>query len=409
MNAETIVDLILKIIAAITGIITVVISIIQIKNIKEGRTPPIDKSIRRERIRQKQTYIPIFILGAVFMLLSFGMAVYIVVEEKDVPSFAMFIFRVILAISSGGVVAALPNFLTFEVKSSLKASGSLLIFAIVYLVNPPGYVQKQVLEITKITQNTQISPSTDTSSPTSSLSSSEKQYFENLKYANTIATAVEPLKKNSFIGTLYDGKKDTYYKINLKKGDGIVVVLKHMENATLYMYLLDENENKLPDDLSSATSTNLSIDHGKYRSYEYTAPQNRTIYVKITPGYLFTGEYLIGFYDKYGENKRDFYGSLGTSKKISEGSFERKEDSLDDWYMVEVNEGKTLTVNVKAQIDKNYMSIDLVDQTGTVLVSKSPIKDGQTGELLKKASVNSKYFIRIYDQFGRYYLTYSIQ
>jgi hypothetical protein len=90
-----------------------------------------------------------FAAGIIFLLILLGIGVYILVRKdaRKVPKEAMYIFRVILALAGAAFAAILPGFLNIEAKLAalaIQAGGALAVFIIIYWINPPGLLEKQV-------------------------------------------------------------------------------------------------------------------------------------------------------------------------------------------------------------------------------------------------------------------------
>jgi energy-coupling factor transporter transmembrane protein EcfT len=90
--------------------------------------------------------IAAFTTGTIFLSLLLGIACYIAfgLKEEPVPS-AMFIFRVILALAAAGFTTVLTGFLEINGKIvdwEFRAAGTLAVFIVIYLVNPPDRLNK---------------------------------------------------------------------------------------------------------------------------------------------------------------------------------------------------------------------------------------------------------------------------
>jgi len=87
-----------------------------------------------------------FLFGTSFIAVLLGIAVTIMMRERPVPSEAMFIFRVVLALAAGGVGAVLPGLIDLKIGSAnqtlVQAGGALALTVLVYLFNPPSQVEK---------------------------------------------------------------------------------------------------------------------------------------------------------------------------------------------------------------------------------------------------------------------------
>lgn len=233
---------------------------------------------------------------------------------------------------------------------------------------------------------------------------SEDQYFKSLALATTMSSAVAPLKKNQFIKTYRDNKTDTYYKVDLKEGEGLTAVLKpQIDKDYMQMYLCNESGSQL--------SYSGGIYNGKYGLVSGKATHNTTVYIRVTG---ITGVYYLGFYDHYNNNlpslndERDFFGSLNTAKKITNEVITRNDSNLEEYYRVDVKEGQTLSVSISAQIDKNYLQMYLYDAEGSQLSYSGGIYNGKTGTISKKASKDCTYFVKINGSTGKYNLAYSV-
>lgn len=85
-----------------------------------------------------------FVFGCIFV--SVLLAIALVIPEPTTQQ--MFIFRVVLALAAAGVGAVIPGFLDVTGKIweiSLRATGALALFVLIYRINPPGLAAKSAL------------------------------------------------------------------------------------------------------------------------------------------------------------------------------------------------------------------------------------------------------------------------
>lgn len=77
--------------------------------------------------------------GLIFLILILLIAV---ILRDPLPEFNQFLIRVVLSVAAAGFGAAIPGFLELDLplwqKGMLHAGGALSLFAIIYLINPPG-------------------------------------------------------------------------------------------------------------------------------------------------------------------------------------------------------------------------------------------------------------------------------
>lgn len=88
--------------------------------------------------------IAAFIFGCIFIIVLLVIA--LAIPEPTVQQ--TFIFRVILALAGAGVGAVIPGFLNIDGKIleiSLRATGALALFVIIYRMNPPSLAAKPAL------------------------------------------------------------------------------------------------------------------------------------------------------------------------------------------------------------------------------------------------------------------------
>jgi hypothetical protein len=93
--------------------------------------------------------IAAYVTGVVFLSGLLMIACYMAFRRNPapIPREAMFLFRVILALAGAGFAVVLSGFIEIEGKVllwQLKAGGSLAVFAIVYLMNPPDLLEKRL-------------------------------------------------------------------------------------------------------------------------------------------------------------------------------------------------------------------------------------------------------------------------
>ena len=86
-------------------------------------------------------------VGFLIALLLIGCYMAFRTNPRPIPTEAMFIFRVILAVAAAGFAAVLPGFLEIEGKIlsfTVRAAGSLAVFIVIYRVNPPNRFEKKL-------------------------------------------------------------------------------------------------------------------------------------------------------------------------------------------------------------------------------------------------------------------------
>ncbi len=227
-------------------------------------------------------------------------------------------------------------------------------------------------------------------------------YFNNVNSATSMGNAVWPIKNNAFIKTERSNDNDTWYKVNLYEGKGLTVALKaQIDTGSIKLELYNKDGRQL--DYGYATN-------GQYVSCGNRASTDTTLYAKVSGA---KGIYYIGFYDQYYNNtsslndERDYFGSLNTAQKISNGNMEKVDVNLTNWYRVDVGESKTLSVSIIPQIDSGNLKIDLYNSDGKQL-DYAYGSNGKVANVSKQASTDCTYFIAISGSKGKYYLSYSL-
>lgn len=229
---------------------------------------------------------------------------------------------------------------------------------------------------------------------------SKEDYFNSLTKATSLAWAAWPLTKNEFIKTPREASDDTWYKFSLKEGEGLTVALKaQIDTGTLGLSLLNEDQEQLDS---------CQVANGSYGTVHYQASCDTVIYVKVTGG---KGLYYLGFYEDYsnnedsGNDKRDFFGSIYTAKKLAAAFYTREEEALPDYYRMEVGESQQLNVVIMPKMDDGNMRLALYGSKGEMLKSVY-VMDSQTGYVSIKAPKKSTYYISVTGSEGTYYLEY---
>lgn len=244
-------------------------------------------------------------------------------------------------------------------------------------------------------------------SPISSTTSGtpDAAYYNSVNNAISMTSAASPYYKNKFIKTTKNNNADTFYKIDLKEGQGLTATIKpQIDSGSMYIYLYNSQGNEI--------AHNNYIGNGSYGSVNYIAKQNTTVYIKINGP---SGIYYVGFYDAYWNNvnayddQRDFFGSIYTAKKITQDNIERKDANLEDYYRVDVKENQTFSAGIVPQIDSGSMYIYLYNSQLAELEHQNYIGNGSSGTVTKKASADGTYFIRIAGSAGKYQLAYSVK
>lgn len=101
----------------------------------------------------------------------------------------------------------------------------------------------------------------------------EVKYFASLATATSRAAAVYPLKKNQFIKTYRDYKSDTYYKLDLKEGEGTTVAIRaQIDKDSMNIFLYDSEESQLDYEYMS---------NGQTGTVSKKASRDCTYFIKI--------------------------------------------------------------------------------------------------------------------------------
>ena len=85
-----------------------------------------------------------FVFGCIFVIVLLVIA--LAIPEPTAQQ--MFIFRVVLALAAAGIGAVIPGFLDINGKIleiSIRATGALALFVLIYNINPPGLAAKSAL------------------------------------------------------------------------------------------------------------------------------------------------------------------------------------------------------------------------------------------------------------------------
>jgi heme A synthase len=85
--------------------------------------------------------------GILFMLLLFLTAILIIIRDKEIPSSAMFLLRVLMALAAAGFASVLPGLLNLRIGTEtgnflISASGALATFVLIYIFDPPTKFEK---------------------------------------------------------------------------------------------------------------------------------------------------------------------------------------------------------------------------------------------------------------------------
>jgi len=81
---------------------------------------------------KKTQTIASFVFGVVFVVTMLLIAFF----TPNPSSFQYTIFRIVMALAAGGVVAAYPGFIEVKFGKWLRAGGALAVFSVVYHINP---------------------------------------------------------------------------------------------------------------------------------------------------------------------------------------------------------------------------------------------------------------------------------
>ena len=85
--------------------------------------------------------VAIFVFGLVFL----SVLILIALGIPNPTAFQLLVFRIVLALSAGGIGALIPGFLMIQYRTVLRAGGALAVFVLVYFVNPATLVSSAAL------------------------------------------------------------------------------------------------------------------------------------------------------------------------------------------------------------------------------------------------------------------------
>lgn len=86
-----------------------------------------------------------FVFGSVFVVVLLAIAIF----NPSPSDFQYTVFRIVLALAAGGVVAAFPGFIEIKFGSWLRSGGALAVFVLVYFYSPAA-IETQSKSSTKI-------------------------------------------------------------------------------------------------------------------------------------------------------------------------------------------------------------------------------------------------------------------
>lgn len=81
------------------------------------------------------------------LLLAIGCFIAFRPNAQEIPNQAMWIFRVVMALSGAAFAVILTGFLDIAVQSGgwkIRTGGGLAVFLLLYLSNPPGYLRDRL-------------------------------------------------------------------------------------------------------------------------------------------------------------------------------------------------------------------------------------------------------------------------
>jgi hypothetical protein len=83
-------------------------------------------------MNKKLQTILAFTFGSIFVILMLTIALF----EPNPSNFQYTVFRIVISLAAGGVVAVYPGFIEVKFGNWLRAGGALAVFSVVYFVNP---------------------------------------------------------------------------------------------------------------------------------------------------------------------------------------------------------------------------------------------------------------------------------
>ncbi|MEM8641927.1 MAG: tetratricopeptide repeat protein [Cyanobacteria bacterium P01_G01_bin.54] len=117
------------------------------KKQSSNRSKPSEDSSSQPKLPLETVPIWQLITAGSFGLSFVTVLLFIAIFVPNPTIFQIFVFRVILSLSAGGVGAIIPGFLNVQFKGLVRAGGALALFTLVYLFNPPELITKSTSEL----------------------------------------------------------------------------------------------------------------------------------------------------------------------------------------------------------------------------------------------------------------------
>lgn len=213
-------------------------------------------------------------------------------------------------------------------------------------------------------------------------------------------------------------KYSTYYKVDLKAGEGIFIVEKSMLiSGALQAVVLDKDGNEVAKLINKENSSLATMSNSQTGIVSYTAPKNGTYYIEVYgDGY---GKYKLALYKNWLnvdeiDSNRNFYSSSDTAKYIETGRHSLSGYGS-DVYRFTASGGSTISITAKPYLTSGQMYFKIFDSKGNSAAkllcstrsSGDYLYNGEIASVSYKVPMTGTYFLSVSGDPGDYDLSFN--